>query len=1256
MDAPVDNAKPAVHEAGPADGGPETAADVSMPEGMPMPTAAPPTCSPMPGIFLSTLSVTLADTTMGATIFYTLDHTDPNQSSWVFSAGSPLSIAQTTEVRAYATAPGFLPSAVQSCTYTIINTGEGVSPPVALPQGGTQNNDFTASLWTTTPSATICYTLDGSMPVCTNGTCVAPAQTYSSATRISINGTVTTPGTGQVVLNAVACAAGTWPGAMAPVTYTLQVGTPTLQGPAPDPSPHTYGKGTINPTVASITSGATGLYTTDPTNLPSCTNGKTLGPLPSNAISLDETLGSQTVYAVACKPGYRDSIVTRAGYTIALNAPNVLPQPATFNALAPVTVDDHLNGGAAMEYACVTTDGTMPVCNTSAGNCMAGATYTDAQAIQFATNERATGTAGADSLNDDQTKVNAIACAPNFSQSLEYMGAAYTLQLDPIQFLCKVSPATTYTDCTTTGATVPTGGSVSVQINENVKAAGDEPYDFVCYSTDGTKPDCACNTTGASTLKVATTLPATIATAFTTGATVQAIGCLNSKATGGNGAAQANGDVFESAAGQLAIGKVGQMTAPTITPTNPSINNGITAHFVNNNPTGSDSAYFCYTLDNTAPATATATTCYAATSMHGSTVCTTASTAPTQTSTDGPAISATGTWVRAIACDAATGQPLTPSPEAAPIQYQLVVGTPVVTVPNPLNVGGAILITSTTPSALVNYSTDGTTPDCTTAYAGVTTSTSADANNLYEAIYWAMGAETGKLTVVGCKTGYTTSPAVAPISLNYSVAQPVVLDGSGNTVATGATLDDYIAVTISEPPHVSGAGGGGGVAGMWFCAGPTPSCGTINGWCGGTDSQAVAGTCSNVTLTGQTAHSVGQPGGTPSCTGTGLTLPDTTTFDPNPPQVLSCAPSTVPALGKITPSTGQSMSYPFQNSAVGLTSKAAMTSAGTVTFAGALTATAPDGDANSNKTGSTGGNGSTSGTASGTGYICGCSLVSTSSCANPTVQPSSCAAYAAAAPTGWTCVNSTTGGLGVAGPTLSFADQGIDTTYSFFSCKDGMTWSTGTAAVTFAPYLYPGPGTFAATGASSDFATTGENFATADTGAAAYVTFDTTNLYVGFEKGSAILATDIVDFYIGKGGGSSSSPTSHDTIEPTGTADLPSAFNPVFHVFWKGDNTLNGADQLGSGGWAAATAIAAVKFNNGASFVEFTIPMTALASLGGDVHLLGGLWTGAARFGAWPVITGTGLTPNTDAAWKEWQGENFSYAFTPNDVNRTNWQ
>jgi hypothetical protein len=1259
MDAPPDNTKPDASEAAPpADSGPETTADVNMPEVMPMPTAATPTCSPMPGMFAAAQSVTLADTTTGATIFYTLDHTNPNQNSTVFSAGAPLSISQTTEVRAYATAPGFQPSAVQSCTYTITIPPGTVLPPVAAPQGGPQNNDFPASLTTMTPGATICYTLDGSKPVCTNGACVAPSQTYSSASRISINGTVTTPGTGVVVLNALACAAGSMDGDMAPVTYTLVVATPSLHGPDPDPATHTYtNAGTINPTVASITSGATGLYTTDGTNMPSCTNGKTLGALPSNAISLAESAGSQTIYAVACKPGYADSAVAKAGYSIALNAPGVgsTVVPGTYNALVPVTLDDSKNANATGEYSCVTTDGTTPTCNTAASGCTGGTKYTSGAAIKFATNLR-TSTGG--SLNVDQTKVNAVACSPSFLPSSPgYAGGAYTLQLDPLQFMCKVSPATTFTDCTATGATVPNGGNVAVQINENVKVAGDEPYDFVCYSTDGTtKPDCVCNTTAPSTLKVATTLPVTLATAFTGAATVQAIGCLNSKATGGNGTAQVNGDVFEAATGQLVIGKVGQMNQPTITPTNPSINNATTAHFINNNAAGSDGAYFCYTLDNTAPATATATTCYATGSTHGSTVCTTSATAPTKTSTDGPAISATGTWVRAIACDAATGQPLTPSIEAAPIQYQLVVGTPVVTVPSPLNLGGAILITSTTPGALINYSTDGTTPDCTTAYAGVTTSTTADSNGLFEAIYWAMGAETGKLTVIGCKTGYSTSPALAPISLSYAVGQPLVLDASGNTVATGATLDDYIGVTISEPPHVAGtAGGGGGVAGLWFCAGPTPSCGTINGQCGGTNSQAVAGTCSNVTLTGQTAHSVGQPGGTPSCIGTGLTLPDTTTFGPNP-QVLSCAPSTVVALGKITPSAGQSMSYTFQNSAVGLTSKAAMTSAGAVTFAGALTATAPDGDANSNKTGSTGGNGNPNGTGSGTGYICGCSLVSTSSCANPAVQPSSCAAYAAAAPTGWTCVNSTTGGLGVAGPTLSFGDQGINTTYSFFSCKDGMTWSTGTAAVTFAPYLYPGPGTFAATGAVSDFATTGENFATADTGAAAYVTFDATNLYVGFEKGSAILTTDIVDFYIGKGGGSSSSPTSHDTIEPTGTADLPSAFNPVFHVFWKGDNTLNGADQLGSGGWAAATAIAAVKFNNGASFVEFTIPKTALAAANGDVHLLGGLWTGAARFGAWPVITGTGLTANTDAAWKEWQGENFTYAFTPNDANRTNWQ
>lgn len=81
----------------------------------PFQTAAP-TFSPGTGTYSIAQSVSIADATSGAVIYYTTDGTTPNTSSSVYH--SAITVTATMTVNALAVAPGYANSAVTSATYT----------------------------------------------------------------------------------------------------------------------------------------------------------------------------------------------------------------------------------------------------------------------------------------------------------------------------------------------------------------------------------------------------------------------------------------------------------------------------------------------------------------------------------------------------------------------------------------------------------------------------------------------------------------------------------------------------------------------------------------------------------------------------------------------------------------------------------------------------------------------------------------------------------------------------------------------------------------------------------------------------------------------------------------------------------------------------------------------------------------------------------------------------------------------------------
>jgi glucosylceramidase len=92
----------------------------------PPPTVvATPVFSPAAGTFTSTQSVTISDSTAGATIYYTVDGTTPTTSSTKYT--TPVSIATSATLKAMGAATGDTNSSIASAAYTIGTPGPTVA-------------------------------------------------------------------------------------------------------------------------------------------------------------------------------------------------------------------------------------------------------------------------------------------------------------------------------------------------------------------------------------------------------------------------------------------------------------------------------------------------------------------------------------------------------------------------------------------------------------------------------------------------------------------------------------------------------------------------------------------------------------------------------------------------------------------------------------------------------------------------------------------------------------------------------------------------------------------------------------------------------------------------------------------------------------------------------------------------------------------------------------------------------------------------
>lgn len=275
-----------------------------------LPKAATPVFSPSASTFASAQTVQMSSATAGAVIRYTLDGSQPLESSAAYSA--PLSIQVTTTVKAVAFKDGMPPSETATGVYIITK----VPAPTFTPAAGTYGAAQSVAIGCALPGAEVRYTLDSSIP--------GPSSLLYSAP-IAIGSTA--------IVKAVAFMAGFTASDVSTAAYTVAQAEP----PVFTPPAGVYGA-VQEVSLSSATAGAAIYYTTDGTT-PTADSSWYTGPVPVTV--------SMTIKAVAIAEGLTSSPVSAAVYTLSL--PKVAAP--TFNPVASTYTT-----GKEVEILCATAD------------------------------------------------------------------------------------------------------------------------------------------------------------------------------------------------------------------------------------------------------------------------------------------------------------------------------------------------------------------------------------------------------------------------------------------------------------------------------------------------------------------------------------------------------------------------------------------------------------------------------------------------------------------------------------------------------------------------------------------------------------------------------------------------------------------------------------------------------------------------------------------------------------------------------------
>lgn len=280
-----------------------------------------PVMDPAAGAYGASQAVSLSTPTVGAEIRYTTNGATPTSASTLYT-GTPVSIGETTTLKAIGLLANWADSPVSSATYTLSATA-----PVISPDGGVFQGVQSVAITTPTEAPVdLWYTLDGSAPISS-----APSLLYAGPFNVS------TP----LTLKASAFKTGWTASGVSSAAFVPTVATPVFT-----PAPGTYTT-SQSVTITTATAGATVHYTTDgsPPTI--------LSPVYSGPVNLTQTT---TLKAAAFLAGWADSLTAEGGYTIQVAAPVLGPASGKWYTQRNVQVTT-ATPGATIYY---TTDGTEP--------------------------------------------------------------------------------------------------------------------------------------------------------------------------------------------------------------------------------------------------------------------------------------------------------------------------------------------------------------------------------------------------------------------------------------------------------------------------------------------------------------------------------------------------------------------------------------------------------------------------------------------------------------------------------------------------------------------------------------------------------------------------------------------------------------------------------------------------------------------------------------------------------------------------------
>ena len=165
-----------------------------------LPGVERPSMSPKGGTQVSSSTITMSDTTPGASIYYTLNGSKPSPGgSTTALYTAPFTITTSCTVEAEGVETGYTTSSILGETFTI-----QTATPRVTPNGGTQSGPVSTTLTDSTSVSTIYYTVDGSTPSPGVGT----TQIYTAPLTISPGTTIealaTAPGqTASAIVTAI---------------------------------------------------------------------------------------------------------------------------------------------------------------------------------------------------------------------------------------------------------------------------------------------------------------------------------------------------------------------------------------------------------------------------------------------------------------------------------------------------------------------------------------------------------------------------------------------------------------------------------------------------------------------------------------------------------------------------------------------------------------------------------------------------------------------------------------------------------------------------------------------------------------------------------------------------------------------------------------------------------------------------------------------------------------------------------------------